>query len=46
MIDELIEDLELMSADGTEVLDESGAEIVEGLLFAGEDDEVGGGEAD
>jgi hypothetical protein len=45
VIDELIEDLALMSADGTKILQEVGAEVGEGLFFAGEDDDVGGGEA-
>jgi hypothetical protein len=45
VIDELVEDLALMSADGTEVLQEAGLEIGEGLFFAGEDDDIGGGEA-
>ena len=42
MIDELIEDFTLMSADGTKVLQKTGTEIGEGLFFAGEDDDVGG----
>jgi hypothetical protein len=45
VIDELIEDLELVSADGAEVLQEAAVEVGKGLLLAGEYDEVGGGEA-
>jgi hypothetical protein len=44
VVDELIEDLELVSAGGAEVFGEAVAEVGEDLLLAGEDDDVGGGE--